>query len=426
MNSTSSTIATARFFAIVSIVCLPLAHVFALGQFTTISFASAILAALLGLVSGVKIKPKLILITGFLPIMLLIVGLVSYALNGFGSHAENSETWKIFRGNIFLLVFACCLGVVHGLLKLEEVLKWVAVGVVCASIYGLLDVLLQQHFGVALDQYIFRYSVPENTGSLGSIIRVRSTFSEAGNFSFFLSMVAPWAMIYIQKSVRTRSYRIMLIAVIGMAFFMTISAAGYAIMLLLTFILAFRERRIVFVLPLVGALALFWYVNNSGNEIANLFLRKYTLTNSVSAVDRVNRIEYAVEKLQSEWEQENVIALLFGNGPGWVMSNFGLGLVNSYLYFAVEFGAIFLVLLIGFYWFVWRKILRGRGALVFYSFFAFVLNIGFIQDYLFLFVPFVLSLLAVIHTNPSLRHSGKSILGVVRKNNHQKNKLLRI
>jgi hypothetical protein len=94
--------------------------------------------------------------------------------------------------------------------------------------------------------------------------------------------------------------------------------------------------------------------------------------------------------------------MMFGNGPGWVVSNFGSGLVNSYLYFAVEFGASFLGLLLAFYWYVWRKILRGRRWLVFYSFFAFVLNIAFIQDYLFLFVPFVFSLLASIHASPHL------------------------
>ena len=149
------------------------------------------------------------------------------------------------------------------------------------------------------------------------------------------------------------------------------------------------------------------YINDIDDEFGSIFLAKYSVgyeATDVSAIDRSERTEYGVELLKSEYDEGNVVALLLGNGPGWLMSNYERGaVINAYLYFAIEYGAISLIALLAFYWFIWWKIIRGCGPLIFYSFFAFVLNIGIVQDYYYLFVPFVLSLFAAIYTNPKTR-----------------------
>jgi O-antigen ligase len=408
LYSSKTSIYIARKLAIISIFSLPLNHAFALGQFVTISLISSIISALFCLISDVKINWRLFIVTGFIPLMLIVTGLFSYFLNGFGSNADSIEVTRALLTNLLLFVYAFCLVVMYNLLSLRIILKWVMIGIVCSSVYGLADVFLANFSSFQLDNYIPRYSATENGGSIGYFIRLRSTFAESGTFSFYLNLLAPWALIYFSRYYNSRSkiFPKIIVIAISCAFLLAFSTAGFFIFCVITFVLAFRERKFTYLTPLAIVLILASTVKTvDDNEIIFLLLSKFNgQQQDSSRDDRFNRLDFASEKLKGEFDDIDIKTLIFGSGPGWAASNFG-GIVNTYLYFAIEYGFLSLFLLFGFYLFVWWRILRHRGPLIFYSFSSFVINIIFIQDYFYLFAVFAFYLLAIVYCENILRVS---------------------
>jgi len=379
---------------------------FAWGQFFTISFCSALLAGLLGAVSGVKINHRVVVISGFLPLLLLILGFVSFALDNGGAHASGTELVRVFRMHLFLLMYAFSLGVIHNLINFNSILKWVSAGVVFSAVYGLADYFLQNYFNVSFDSYVYRYSVQENTGSLADLFRLRSTFAEPGLFAFYLAILAPWTLIYLRYRYGNLQ-RTALGIVIFASFLLTFSGTGYAILVLLTFLLAFREKKLIWLLPTVCVLLAIMSVElfqfSDYAQRSTLFLGKYGLETGGEAdsslVDRSMRIETGIGLLKYAWNNEDLVAIFFGHGPGWGTAEFGAGFVNVYLYLLIAFGALGFLCMIIFLITVWWKIVRRQGSLIFYSFFAIILSFAAIQSYYELIVIFVFSLLAVVPKN---------------------------
>ncbi len=408
----------ARFFAIISVASLPLTNVFALGQFSTIPFLSAVFAAFLGLASGEKINRRVVIFAGFFPLALLVIGFISFGLDNGGAHADGNEVEKSFRTHILLLVYACSLGVVHKLLNFKTILKWVTVGIVFSSTFGLTDFFLQNFTTLSLDHYFYRYSVTENTGSLAGIWRVRATFAEPGHFAFYLAILAPWALKYIKNKRNVISRRLFKF-ILAASFLLTFSAAGYFILVFLTLLIAIRERKMIWLLPSIFALAAIvsvpFFEFSGFSEKATVFLTKYGenygQSENVSLIDRTLRIEAGIDMVKDAWLNENMSAVFFGYGPGWLMSNFGTGLVNVYLYLLVEFGLLGLISLIVYFAAIWWNVVRRQDSLIFYSFFAMIITFAMIQNYYDVMVIFVFSLWALVPTK------------IIKKNTFQANQV---
>jgi O-antigen ligase len=389
----------ARFFAILSAACLPLSNAFALGQFVSISILSALLATLMGTLSGEKIKSHVALVCGFFPFALILIGYGSFTLDNWGAHASGIEITKSFRAHFFLLIFACCLSAIHGIVNFDTILKWVSIGVIFSATFGLVDFVLQNFVNISLDSYVYRYTVSENTGSLGAIWRIRSTLTEPGHFAFFLAILAPWVFIYIRN--RSIVFRRSVLVILASSFILTFSATGYAIFLLLTFMLAIRERNIKLLFPLFFLLATvgisIFFELSVFTDYIDIFFGKYSggLGNGtdVSAADRSMRVEAALGFINDAWRNEDLISIFFGHGPGWVITNFGTGFVNVYLYLLVEFGVLGFLSFALFLIFVWWRYVRGQNSLIFYSYFSMVLTFIFIQNYYEIMVIFVISML---------------------------------
>lgn len=386
----------ARFFAIVSVATLPLTNVLAFGQFITISFVSALFAVLCGLFSGATINYRVVIISGFFPFGLILISLFSFLLDSGGAHSSDIEMSRSFRTHYLLLFYACCLGVIHNLINFKMILKWVSVGVVFSATFGLADFFLQNFTAVSLDSILYRFVVPENTGSLGGLWRIRSTFAEPGLYAFYMGIMAPWAWIYIRDCFF--SFRPILVGILVTSFLLTFSSTGYAILVLLTFLLAFREKKKIWLLPSLCAVVAIVFAEifklSDFALRATLFLAKYGGGTDSSALDRFSRVDTAIGFLEEAWNNGDLVTIFFGSGPGWVVSNYGTGFVNVYLYLLVEFGALGLFCVLGFFIVVWWKIVRWQEGMIFYSFFALILSLFLIQNYYELMVIFMLSLLA--------------------------------
>jgi len=400
--SGNEALSLARFFAFVAVTCLPLTSVFALGQFFTISFCFTLLAALFGVAAGVKINQYVVVVAGFIPFSLLIVAFISFIFDNGGAHASGIEIVNSFRLHLFLLIYACCLGVIINFIAFNTLLKWITIGVIFSAVFGLVDYFLQNYTSTSLDNYVYRFLVQENSGTLAAIFRLRSTFAEPGLYAFFLAILAPWAFIYLRN--KPAIFRRALQLIVGAAFLLTFSATGYAILTFLTLLLALRERRMRWLMPafcvLLAVAAIQVFALSSFAENATRFLAKYDgNSNDTSLIDRSNRIELATDILKQAWNNDEIVIIIFGHGPGWVTSNFGTGLVNTYLYLLVEFGVVGFISVISFFVVVWWKIVRRQDCMIWYSFFAMVLSLALIQNYYEIMITFVFALLAATQTS---------------------------
>lgn len=390
----------ARFFALISVACLPLNHAFAYGQFVTFSFVSALLALILGLAGGVGVDKRVAIAAGGFPCILLFMSFLSFFLSGMGDDASKDEIVKSLRTNVFLLVYGISLGVIFRLIDRWSIIRLVTVGILFASVYGIADVLLQQNTSITLDSFIYRFTTKENPGSLGANLRLRSTLEEPGAYAFYMDALFPWALVYALRFWQRQRWKITLLLVAGLvSFFMTLSAAGFAIFCFLTLIFGLYHRNPYLFIPgLVFLVAVIWLNTAPDAELLQVFFSKYTGEDE-SAVDRRDRVNFVLNVISVMWENQDILPIMVGHGPAWVMSQLGTGLVNVYLYIFVEFGLLGVSLVLGFYWWIWRRSLKGDVGLPLYSFIAALAHFVFIQNYYYLFLPFMLALLSAFKIN---------------------------
>ena len=379
----------ARIFSIITFVFLPFQNLFSAGQFLSISFIAAILSAVFLLLFGVKFSAiGLAKSTGYTA-PLLLAAIASLLLNNFGSAIDSQEVIRSLRTILFMLVFCLSLYLIQCKFKYVDIAKWIATGVIVSALYGMIDFCLSNYYNFYLDDYLYRFSVKENTGALAGIIRNRSTFGEPGLFALFISAITP--MIIFEINAQRKIVRLALYVLLILSFFTTFSATQFSILILGGVVYSLFRKKFLSTFILVALVVSTAAYTVDLPPAVNVFLGKLALsseyTEDASRLDRLDRIDSGFNILAKRVENEELTKIAFGGGPGWIASTFeGRGLVNTYLYFVLEFGLIGLFVFLIYLQIIWTANARKLDYGFRYSFLVLIVSLFALQGNYELFV----------------------------------------
>ncbi|WP_305845657.1 hypothetical protein [Photobacterium kishitanii] len=214
-------IITMRIFIILTIFFLPFTNLFSLGAFSNVSFIIGC-SSLFFLYKRIRLDYFALAL--ILILILIFVGDVNSLI--FLSDEKiafvDVVTLRLF---VFYFLF---LFVIYQQMRLEPqlVFKCYIYAFYAACIYGLIDFMLMNLFNIKLDEYFYRFSVQENSGTISNIIRNRSFFSEPGHFAFYLNS-SIFFILAINKSCSNRLVNLKLaLSLYFLSILTTFSAAG--------------------------------------------------------------------------------------------------------------------------------------------------------------------------------------------------------
>ena len=303
---------------------------------------------------------------------------------------------------------------------LNEIIFWITVAVIFASVFGIVEFAGKNIFNYDVDPMI-----PRNVGTrynptyAGVVVRARAFMSESGNFALFLELFAPLVIAHWFGTGRKVLGGILSLVVMT-ALVTTFSAAAVAglsfgMMFALIVYLAtvFASMKIsrsglkTLILCLFGvALLAIMVARNMDSDFVSGITSK--LTFSYSSVDDP-------ESRLARWRA--VLPFIaehpvFGLGPGGFLGSdgSGQGIVSWWLQIIVEGGLVSAALFFSFYVSVFIKALRIRGIRKY----AYIISLGagaahysVISDY---WLPWIWFLFVVITMES--RQSGVGRLGV--------------
>lgn len=327
----------------------------------------------------------------FIPLVLILSGILNIFINGNRLDIDINILIISFRQNILLFNYTLFAIILLNNVSSQLLYKFLYYSITFAMIYGLIDFILANYFGIQLDNYFYRYSNQTNTGYILGIMRNRSFFGEPGTYSLFLNTTCPLLLNY-RNNFKSKVSKLSLYLLIIISFILTFSVAGFVV-LLIVFVLISKKNLISFFTALffLNSLILLYY---SGIPIIENLKDKLFL-NTVSGTDRISRLIFFRDTIFNCLDHPSI--LLFGHGPGWIKSNFAAGgLVNTYAEILLEYGFFTLIIIIAFYLSFYKRIALLNNVYFKYVYIACPIQLFFTSEYVHCFIFFSFCLL--IHT----------------------------
>lgn len=389
------------------IVSLPFSNLFALGTFATISFLSSQLFLFLFILHNKKIVKNYLVNLFFI---LLLFGFVSILIYLF--HYDNIHDYfgKAYRTFVFILLYIISISIIFKKYGINHVLKYLYYATWIVIIYGLFDFVLSNFIGLNLDDYLYRYNAEINHGSVGSIVRLRSTLSESGHLAFYMNTIFPLTLLYLNFIRKKLNYLYLLLGTT--VFVLTFSAAGFVIFLIsiiFSTLLLKRYKRLLVLTMLFTGIVIGSNTFYSNSILVKKITKKLTLNErSISVHDRLNR--YIIAKEEFDKNFNSIEIYLFGVSPGYIVEKYNSGLVNFFLNMFIEHGIVGLLIIIILLYKVFRTIKEIKLEYRIYCYYiliSIILHLIIIQNFYYLFV--YLSLLGIYYLKIKDQHEKNSI-----------------
>ncbi|HIF9155045.1 TPA: hypothetical protein ACX6PW_003768 [Photobacterium damselae] len=364
----------------ITIFFLPFSNLLALGTYFNISF-------LFGCFSFFYIYKYLkidifVLILLFLMIFVLIGDVNSSVFLSFNNIAYvDIVTLRL----VLLYLFFIFIVYQYMLVKPELVFKVFLYSFYFTCAYGLIDFILINFFDFRFDNYIYRFSVQENNGTISNIIRNRSLFSEPGHFAFYLN-VSMFFLLSISKYFDKRNVKFIIVAYLC-SILTTFSAAGIVFFLLSLMLYCLYTKRLLLLIFFMLVSLLFFYVFKDSIYVDLLFSKITLSDHDMSAQDRLNKASY-IKDLILDGVFLSANTFIFGFGSGSVKHYLGFSLLNTYAIFFVEHGFFIFVVLFCFMKKIYGMI--STDLFLCLSIFIYLCHLFVIPDFYYLFTVPVL------------------------------------
>jgi|SaaInlLV_10m_DNA_2_1039722.scaffolds.fasta_scaffold00428_20 hypothetical protein len=409
------------FLSKIIILSLPFTNLFAIGTFATISFLGSQLYLFLYILKNKKIIKNYILSIFFLLILLGFTSIVVYLLYYGNIH---SYFYKAFRAFVFIFLYIVSISLIFKKYGVNHVLKYLYYATWIVLVYGLLDFLLSNFIGIHFDNYLYRYNAEVNHGSVGNIIRLRSTFSEPGYLAFYINTIFPITLIYLKFIRKKINYLYFFLGII--VFILTVSSAGFAIFSINIILLSllFKKYKILLLATILFS-GIFILSNTilSNTILVKKITKRITLNENVISVnERLNKYIIANEEFENNFN--NIGDYLFGKSPGYIISNHNSGLGNFFLNTFIEHGIIGIVIIIVLFYKVFTTILKSNAKwklYCFYVLFSIILHLLIVQIFYNLFIYFgLLSIyyLSKITKDHETLKENFTLINIVKSNIH--------
>ncbi|TAF46605.1 MAG: hypothetical protein EAZ51_01310 [Sphingobacteriales bacterium] len=289
-------------------------------------------------------------------------------------------------------------------------------GVFTASCFGCLEFVLKGFYEIKLDELIPRAAVIKyNPTALGELVRIRSFMEESGHFSFYLELLYPICILIIRNKLSSSilgfKFSILFALTSLVAFILTFSSAGIAIVILAYFIIFFPQKfwvilkniffnpvkRLYFFLTLLFLLFLVEVFFTNIIIVYDIFDEiVFGKLNEGSADDRQDRIVGALQL----FDNSNIIHKLIGYGPGAYDKLKIESIVSLYFTYLLEVGYIGLFIFTLFTFFLFQKVFyafEGMNRKLFlFSIFCAIVHFLFISNYWYPWFWFVIIMIDVI------------------------------
>jgi hypothetical protein len=355
-----------RVLLILYILTMPFVSAFA---FTATISLPLIFAVFLFMIMGFSILKSGKLPKGFLGFDILIITLFfffdifSFVLNGWGnSKSLNHTVAYIASFALFYVIIKFTLFNIKDKDQLfKKVLKFITYTTIISALYGNVEFISSNVFGVNLNDYLPRPSEGEEYYSayvLGLFYRARGFETESGVFTQLLELFSPMAVYFMFFSKQCNWFKIIKIFfTVSMIFSILFAASGATFIILPVAIIIsllihvkkvfwfLAKRSIAFYFRIISV-SILVLILNSYLHIYEAILLTITLKlDSNSFDDRQNRIDFFF----NEFSRFNFINKIIGSGPaGSTVMGFDDTATIISLYFNVTFelGFIGLILLL--------------------------------------------------------------------------------
>lgn len=396
-----------------SIITLAFDHAFSLGKFISLPiFFSACFLFLSAITLSKKYYNLNVIVS-------LIVFLLLLTLTNTVSAINAKDTTLFLQGYRVFFYFAYFVfftSVLFESYSIDKVIEWLYISFVITTVFGLIYFVFQNFIGIDLDSYMYRPSVVENSGSIGRILRNRSFFEEAGNFSFYLNLVFPIIIFGLQNN--TGKFKFFFIFVLySSSMITTFSATGFVVFFIICFSISMRKLVVsginvsnYFRLMTIFIFFSIFFLYLQGNDFVVFSIDKITEKifldqNSSSAVARTDGVSVALEYINDLYTSGDYLSLFFGSGAGASQVLFDISIVSGQLHLLIDQGIFFMVF---FYFlfliFTYFNYIKSHN-IIYYSGLSFFVYQFLITNYASMFVVVCLSLLLEITREKTNSHN---------------------
>ncbi|KAA9041629.1 hypothetical protein FW778_06300 [Ginsengibacter hankyongi] len=333
-----------------------------------------IFAVFLFLIMGAKIIQRGALPPHFLGFDLVIIFfflfivVFSYFINGWGNSKSLNHT--VAYGSTFLLFYVAIkftfFSAPNKNLLLKRILQFITYTTILSALYGNVEFISSNFFGLNLNDYIPRPSEVEawyDATVLGLFYRARGFAPESGHYTFMMELFAPLVIYYLYFSGLCKWHKLLKtlsIIIIVLSFIFAVSTASF-IIVPLAFICAavfYAKKIYLYIKRFLRKFVITTFLISTTVILLNYFLSFYTLIllsitsklDSTSFDDREAKIDF----FYSNFSRFGLVKKIFGAGPagynilGFDETNSILSLYHN-ITFEMGFLGIFLILSLLFY-----------------------------------------------------------------------------
>lgn len=250
---------------------------------------------------------------------------------------------------ITLIILTIGFANVYKILGKKLFFKYLYYGVFICISYGYAYILMKLFFNIDLDNYIPRYAVEINRGSIADLSRARSTFTEPKEFAFFISL---FLSISLLKKRRNRIFLFLSLFLLILSFSLT---TYIAIIVSLSISISLKEgltKKIkYFVIFIISIFIINTYFED--NFYYNKIIDKVKISKSKeTGRDESKRFRIAINEIKSM----SVNDLFLGKGIGFFREKYGGSIGNFYLEILIENGVLIFILWISLLCLLLKKI----------------------------------------------------------------------
>jgi len=397
-----------------SIVTLVFDHAFSLGKFISLPIFFSVCFLFFNALDISKKNYSINVILSLVFFLLFITFANTINAINISDTTEFLQGYRLFFYVSYFIFFSSVLCKVY---SVHQVIEWLYISFIIATVFGLIYFVLQNFIGIDLDLYIYRPSVIENSGSVSSTLRNRSFFEEAGNFSFYLNLVFP-IILFCLKDKKEKFKLFFVFILYFLSVLSTFSAAGIVVFLVISILLSIRKQVVsgvnisnYFRLLTASVFIVIFYLYLQGNEFVNFALNKilnkilFNAASSESASARLDGYSVGFEYINNLYTSGNYFSLLFGSGTGATKFLFNISIVSGQLVLLIEQGILFMLCFyLLFFAFTYYAYIKSHH-IIYYSGLTFFIYQFSITNYSSMFVVVCLYLLLEITREKTNYHN---------------------
>ncbi len=348
-----------------------------------------IFAVFLFLIMLIKLIQAAALPPGFMGFDLVIIFLFllivvfSYLINGWGNSKSLNHTLAYL--STFLLFYVAIkftlFSAPHKNLILRRTLQFITYTTIISALYGNIEFISANFFGLNLNDYIPRPTEMEawyDATVLGVFFRARGFAPESGHFAFMMELFSPLTVYFMYFSgfcKWTKPVKALIVAGIIFTFIFTVSTASFVILplavlfasliYLKNIILYIKRKPAKFIITSAAISIVIFLFNYFFSVYALILLSISDKMSSFSLDDRQERLNFFTDK----FSHLPFINNLIGTGPaGYNILGFDESKAILSLYYSITFelGYFGLLLLLFFFLYIFFQTLKIRSSIGFF------------------------------------------------------------